>query len=103
MGSGGSSNDLRLRKLEASLITPSKYVYMPWWIPIRIKRKNWSCIDTNAAYKIATSINRMRESFSAMFAEMVPRIVFAHRLNAKGGKLKTPDSINKAWHEDDDF
>jgi len=38
-----------------------------------------------------------------MFAEMVPHIVFAHRLNAKGGKLKTPGALNKTWHEDDDF
>ena len=73
MGSGCSPNDLRLRKMRAFL-TPSKYVYMPWRVPIGIKRKSWCYTDANAAYKIATPINRMRESFSAMFAEMVPRI-----------------------------
>ena len=68
-----------------TFLAPSKYVYMSWRIPIRIKRKNWSCTDTNAAYKIATSINGMRVFSSAVFAEMVPHIAFAHRLNAKGG------------------
>jgi hypothetical protein len=45
----------------------------------------------------------MREVIPAMFAEMVPRMVFAHRLDAKGGQLKTLGAINKPWHEGDDF
>jgi hypothetical protein len=45
----------------------------------------------------------MRKSFGAMFSEMVPHIIFAHRLNAKGGQLKTPIILDKPGQEDDHF
>ena len=97
-----SYNDLCLRKVRRFL-APSKYVYMPLWIPVRIKIKSGICGFTNPAHEIGPPIYRMRESFGAMLIKMVPRVLIAQCLEAERGQLKTSGALFKTGHADNHF